>query len=285
MMENKDRPYTEEEFEKLFQESGIDEVAKDYCRKELEERMDSVHDSSSRGFNTLLEAAWHDLLRYSHPNVYAEQRKNGQSHEWSKAFAEATEFYDGRYDKIYMCVQESLDSVEESQRDKELSIFFDNFSDDPVYNRISKKYFREVDGDVWLKRSQQYTKEFHKCVANGKSEIFADAYADECTSEHTEKYCSVFAEIKESALNKGLTDSDSDYFARFCAENYGNETLLTGIRDLKKFFKELWEKEIYYNLILRDEQECGGFVTNSFKKAMREELGLPCLDDSLSSED
>lgn len=284
-MEDKYRTYTSEEFEELFKQSGIDVLAKDYCWKELCELMNSLRDTTLREFNTLREAAWHDLLRFSHPNVYAEQRKNGQSHKWSKAFAEATEYYDGRSDKLYMCIQESFDSVAESERNKELTIFFDNFSNDPVLNKICKQYFYEVDGDEWLKLSKEYTSEFYKCKENGKSDIFADAYADASTSGYLEKYCSVFAEMKESAMNKGLTDSDSEYFARFCAENYGNQTLLISIRDLKKFFNEPWQKEIYYNLILRDEEERTGRITNSYKSAMREELGLPCLDNSISPED
>ena len=134
-----------------------------------------IHQETSRHFGKKHGMMY---LGFSHPNVYAEQRKNGQSHEWSKAFAEATESYDGRNDKLYMCIQESFDSLEEPERDKQLTIFFNHFSEDPVYNRICKKYFWEVDEDVWLKLAQQYTEEFHKCVANNKSEIYADAYAD-----------------------------------------------------------------------------------------------------------
>ena len=284
-MENRDRTYTSEEFEELFKKSGIDVIAKDYCWEELCEWMDSLRDTTLREFNTLREAAWHNLLRFSHPNVYAEQRKNGKSHKWSKAFAEAAESYDGRSDKLYMCIQESFDSVDESERNKELTIFFESFSDDPIFNRISKQYFYKVDCEEWLKLSKEYTSEFYKCKENGKSDIFADAYADASTSGFVEKYCNIFAEIKESATNKGQNDFDSDYFARFCAENYGNQTLLTSIRDFKNFFNESWQKEIYYNLILRDEEERTGRITNSYKIAMREELGLPSNDNAISSED
>ena len=273
-MENRERTYTSEEFEELFKKSGIDVIAKDYCWEELCEWMDSLRDTTLREFNTLREAAWHNLLRFSHPNIYAEQRKNGQSHEWSKAFAEAAESYDGRPDKLYMCIQESFHSVDESERDKELSIFFDSFSNDPILNRISKQYFYEA-ADDWLTLSQKYTEEYHRCIGEGKSDIYADAYADAYTSDYTEKYCNAFAEIKENAIKNGLNEDVSDYFAQFCAGNYGNETLFTGIRDFNKYFKEPWKKEIYYNLILKEEQENGGTITDSFRKAMREELGLP----------
>lgn len=286
-MEDKDRPYTEQEFEELFKQSGIDAIAKDYCWEELCEWIDSLRHKTQREFNTLSEAAWHNLLRFSHPNIYAEQRKNGQSHEWSKEFAQNFELYgENEMDKIIQATYHSLEeNLEEKIAKKELDKFIDHYSDDPILNRICKQYFYEVDGDEWLKLSKAYTSEFYKCKENGKSDIYADAYADAYTSDYTEKYCCVLAEIKESAIKNGLNEDDSDFFARFCARNYGNETLFTGIRDFNKYFKEPWEKEIYYNLILKEEQENGGTITDSFRKAMREELGLPCLDDSVSPKD
>ena len=248
-MEDKDRPYAEEEFEELFKQTGIDVIAKEYCRDELEEWMDSLRDNTLKGFNTLREAAWHNLLRFSHPNIYAEQRKNGQSHEWSTEFAQNFELYgENEMDKIIQATYHSLEeNLEEKIAKKELDKFIDHYSDDPILNRICKQYFYEAVDD-WLNLSKVYTSEFYKCKENGKSDIYADAYADAYTSDYTEKYCSVLAEIKESAISHGLNDSDSDYFARFCAGNYGDETLFTGIRDFNKYFKGLWEKETYYNL-------------------------------------
>ena len=248
-MEDKYRPYTEEEFDKLFYQSGIDEIAKDYCRKELEEWMEIVKKNPLKNFKTFREEAWYDVLRFSHPNVYAEQRKTGQSHEWSKAFAEATESYEGRDDKLYMCIQESFDSLEEQERDKELTLFFDNFSDDPVYNRICKKYFWEVNEDVWLKLSQQYAAEFHKCVANDKSNIFAEAYADKATSNYPEKDRTIYATAFESAVNHGYdswrASSFADYFVEVhkfgCPKLAYPKTIIN--------LEEDWQNDLYNQLI------------------------------------
>lgn len=41
------RPYTEEEFDKLFKESGYPEVVRSYCRVKLIERIDELIDENT----------------------------------------------------------------------------------------------------------------------------------------------------------------------------------------------------------------------------------------------
>ena len=249
-MEDIKRPYTEEEFDGIFKASGIDEIAKDFCKKELEDWMDNVKEHGLKEFKTYREAAWNNLIRYSYPEIYAEQRKHGQSHKWSQAFTEAFSTYDdGREDKLYMCLMEAYDTIEDPEREKELTIFFNHFSEDPVYNGICQRYFKEVESDVWLDLAREYAEEYHKCIAEGKSATYADAYADRATSRYPENDRIVYATAYEAALNHGYepwkASSFADYFVEVNKYGCPRGSYSKSIINLD----EEWQNNLYDQLI------------------------------------
>lgn len=102
------RPFTEEEFDKAFRESGYPEIARRYCREKWEEEYaflisEYVPEDDSTDVEKLLtelkeqedwtsdnvrEEAWSFVVRNEKVNVYVDQRQHGNSHEWAVIFCE-----------------------------------------------------------------------------------------------------------------------------------------------------------------------------------------------------
>ena len=107
-MEEFTRPFTEEEFDKAFRESGYPEIARRYCREKWEEKYaflisEYVPEDDSTDVEKLLtelkeqedwtsdnvrEEAWSFVVRNEKVNVYVDQRQHGNSHEWAVIFCE-----------------------------------------------------------------------------------------------------------------------------------------------------------------------------------------------------
>lgn len=107
-MEEFTRPFTEEEFDKAFRESGYPEIARQYCHDMMLERFNSLmrYEISLMDLNdlpsslnelkkecswttdTVREQAWIELVKSGDIEIYIEQRNHGNSHEWSVIFCE-----------------------------------------------------------------------------------------------------------------------------------------------------------------------------------------------------
>ena len=137
------RPFSDEEFEKVYAETGFDNIGKEYAMQEikrwrehcLEEYIGEDIDlpvpdllvklqaETRMETNCLRDATWRLILENSNIPVYIEQRKNGQSHEWSAAFA--NEYYMGhdniRYiDKMF---REMECQIKDEEFIKELKLY------------------------------------------------------------------------------------------------------------------------------------------------------------------
>lgn len=100
------RPFTEDEFNRIFQESGYPEIARQYCyeewqeyfnaqvtnRKEIIETPEPYIALYKKHFgwtrDTYCEQIWESTKRMIHVEDYVKQRKLGRGHKWAKFYCD-----------------------------------------------------------------------------------------------------------------------------------------------------------------------------------------------------
>lgn len=136
-MEELLRPYTNEELDLLFNETGYPEIARQFVKEEFEKDFNEVltrelrhldrtslenakkdfQESLDTEFDTLREHIWNLTTTYSYVAEYVKQREVGHGHEWAKLFCDnlydvedASEIY--TYWKTYQQLRDSRKDVE-----------------------------------------------------------------------------------------------------------------------------------------------------------------------------
>lgn len=179
-----------------------------------------------------------DYIKY-----YVEESEKGHCHKWCASVAEKS-VTGGNEDGIYRDTYDSLDSVEEKER--ELNIHTNSLSDDPIFRERYKSMFEECLTNL-KENTENYTRVYHSLIAEGKSEVYAHAYAY-VSADYMPLFCEIYAEAYELGIKHGMDSSSAYCFGDFCTEacdqGYENH-----IDSYIKQYHEVWQKELYLKLI------------------------------------
>lgn len=178
---------------------------------------------------------------------YAEEFEKGHSALWAEAYALDKVCFVNE-DEIVRTAYEFIEDKNDAER--ELDIYLNGISDDPLYHSRYKFFFKGHDSDIRI-RTEDYCKTYHSCINAGKSEYYAHAYADSLTEYSGEEYWSVYAQAYDAAKQHGMSDIDAYAFGYKCIE--GTEHgYVSEINLFLKHYKEIWQKKLYLQLIIDD---------------------------------
>lgn len=318
------RPFTEEEFNRIFQDSGYPEIARQYCSEELEETFNSIlnEDLSEDDLknphqliinlktqdgwtaDTIREQSWIYVKENWHVDEYVRQRELGHGHEWAKLFCEELKSSD-------------IDDA---------NLYWNNYCT-LCSNRLRLGMEPEVIHN-WAdccKRDSMSCKEYViavKSLAKGKGEI-VERYIDyqlgsmyEGKTENLFREALHFQEIYDTLIKDGYNQEDAFYYALglsddhypvfyevyrkamrhvekrydawsladFCEDAVVNGTLHE-VRKFKEGFPETWQREIYAGLLVKDMLKSEGAISVLHENAIRKDLDLKPVDKSLTWED
>ncbi len=179
-----------------------------------------------------------DYIRF-----YVEEAEKGHCHKWCDSVAKEGVTY-GNDECIYRIAYDNLESDEEKSR--ELDIHTNSLSNDPIFIERYKSMFEENIPNL-TENTEEYTRIYHSLIHEGKSEVYAHAYAY-VSGDFKPFFCEIYAEAYELATKHGMDSTEAYCFGDFCTEacDQGYEVY---IRDFLKQYNEDWQKEFYLHLI------------------------------------
>ena len=134
---------------------------------------------------------------------YAKEAEKGHCEQWCDTIADKGE-------DDYWAYHDAYDFIEnEEEKEKELSIHAKSLSDDPVFVERYIYLFKEQEENS-NEMAKEYSKAFHKCIDNGKSQNYTHGYAyAESEYHYLEAFCHIFAEAYEEAKEQGKNDEEA----------------------------------------------------------------------------
>ena len=240
---------TESIIKDFFLKTGVDEKYFPYYETELKKSFkafreeypyDENEDDEERAEDEKMEKACiecaNDYIRY-----YVEEREKGHSHNWANYYALGCVSGFDEYELIHDVLYKLEDKEE---KDKELTIHAKSINKEPLFVERFKNMVEWGNPDI-SEKTEEYCCAYHKCIKEGKSEIYAHAYAEAVNdgSYHSDIYASAY----EQGRFHGMNDSDSSLFAKCCTDAYTSGYFLDNIEFFSNF-KEDWQKEYYLNL-------------------------------------
>lgn len=178
-------------------------------------------------------------------NYYVEEAEKGHCHKWCESVAkEGVTYGNGNNECTYRTAYDSLEFDEE--KDRELDIHVNSLSDDPIFRNRYKSMFEEISCNL-KENTEDYTREYHFQISEGKSKVYAHAYAD-VSSKFKPLFCEIYADAYELAIEHGMDSSEAQYFGDFCTEAC-DQDYEVNIDNYLKQYNEDWQKEFYLHLI------------------------------------
>ena len=248
---------TDEIIKGSFDELGLDEKFFPFFEKEvigsfnqswLSLPVDEVSSESlekeKRELSIILDKAKRSI-------IYFTEIEKGHSRDWAATFAKQ-HFDEEECYKVFAAYN-SID--DKNKREKELEIYVNHISDDDIFrdrfkSLIHKGLFFENE------RVVNYTDAYHQCVKNGKSVIYAHAFADEVSKDHygvdKNHVADIYAEAYEMAIKHGMNDICARRFGNYYTETCCNDCWWTSINEFIKKYHEDWQKELYLYLTNKD---------------------------------
>ena len=264
-MENKEI-LTDTMIRNSFNKTGVDEKYYSIYETEAKRCYDSLmkdcpdDDDNLEGSLSLTD----DYIKY-----YVEEAEKGHCHKWCESVAKEGVTY-GNDEFIYRTAYDSLESDEEKSR--ELDIRTNSLSDDPIFRDRYKSMFEESIPNL-IESTEEYTRTYHSLINEGKSDVYAHAYAD-VSNDLKPLFCEIYAEAFELATQHGMDSSEAYRFGDYCTEAY-DYGLWPEIDDYLKKYNETWQKEFYVKLICdeirRNERQ---EISSSLLNDLRKEMGL-----------
>ena len=292
------RPYTEEEFDKLFKESGYPEVVRSYCRVKLIERIDELIDENeinkddslqdvfeswecSYSTSTVREQAWKDLAEYVQD--YQHELDYGQSHEWAKEFAEYRNF-DEPYEETFKKIRQANPPSAVNGLLKLFRHVAQDKGEEYLYFLVLAHY-EGWGGDTTIENIIRGVGKFYPIyqqqLADGHSESYAEAYGEAIIYKGwSEEESYNYAAIIEQAMANG---SDYEQAAEI-AQLLTDEHLCLKEDEFLKEFKEEWQRELYYQQYVERYFSEGERQSIIAKNEVRQRIGLRPLDEHSSTE-
>lgn len=315
------RPFTDEEFNRIFHDSGYPEIARQYCSEELEETFNSILNEelteddlkdvvqlikdlkTEDGWkaDTIREQSWIYVKENSHIDEYVRQRELGHRHEWAKQFCEELIFTDINDTETYWNTFRALRDRFKSEEyiidkkgrllkrkknvlsDSEFILAVKNLAKDE--GEIVERYIG-YQIEMYKGKTADLLKEalrYRKLYESlvGDNEEYAFEYALDLFEEHYP----VFYEVYREAMQHGQKPSDAWSLAHFCEEAAVNGILSLEATKFKKKFVATWQCEIYARLIIKDIVESEGSISTLHENNIRKILDLKPTNKSLTWED
>lgn len=215
------------------------------CYAEFQDDCPDDKDTADDDSNVM----WSIQLSNQYIECYAKEIEKGHSEKWSESFARNS--VSGEKDDIV--VYEALKSVEnKSEKEQELDIHAKSLNEDPLFQQRYKTLVKELDGNS-EEKAKEYSWAYHNCIENGKSDVYAHAYAS-VASEYYERFCKIYARAYEEAISHGQNDSDAMSLGFFCMEA-ADQGVFIMQNEFAKKFKEDWQREFYLRLMCEDCEE------------------------------
>lgn len=211
----------------LFQSDFPDEDDTPYEESNV---MDSIQLASTR-------------IRY-----YAQQAKLGHCHNWAYEYSLRYDYDD---DELIRLLLDSLGETDD--KEAELDIYLNSISPDPIFKERFT-YLLNQEGYHLKSSALDYCQHYRKCINNGKSDLYARAYADANDYEYSPEYWDVFAKAYVEAINHGDNHINSFRFGDLCVTGTANGFLSLSKNDLS-IIEQDWQKTYLSNLIREDWQE------------------------------
>ena len=209
--------HSDEELKKIFQrEAGTTENSEYFINK-YHETYTNVEDDE--GFLEEGEILKDAVLKYYiefYLQKFLELIQNGHCLEWADALAEHIESEEERtIGETYLKLKKKDPDLAKEQ----LEVYCKSLGKgDPLFIEYYIYLLDEHEPYDAVEYSENYVKAYRKKIAEGKSEIFAQAYAEtKSTDSYTDFYCHIRAESYERAIN----DGKSENYAWIYSDKYG----------------------------------------------------------------
>ena len=260
---------TESMIRTSFEETGIDEkyypiydkIAKRY-----------FEDLSKEGSNEE-EQTEEDNYAISSLNLadeyitfYVKEAEKGHCEQWCDTIAEKGE-------DDYWAYYDAYDFIEnEEEKEKELLIHAKSLSEDPVFVERYIYLFKEQEENSY-KMAEEYSKAFHKCIDNGKSQNYAHGYAYAVSeNNYMDEYCKIFAEAYDLAKEQNKNDDEAISFGDFCTDVLDQGIYSFLKTEFLRKYHEDWQLDFYYQKICEEEKDKNRTLTQNERNEIREEI-------------
>ena len=136
-------------------------------------------------------------------SYYVREAEKGHCEQWCDTIADKGE-------NDYWAYHDAYDFIDnEEQKEKELSIHANSLSEDPVFVERYIYLFKLLEENSY-EMAKEYSKAFHHCIDNGKSQYYAQGYAYAVSEyNYLEPFCHIFAEAYEAAKEQGKNDDEA----------------------------------------------------------------------------
>ena len=243
---------TDSIIQNLFLKTGVDEKYYSYYETDLKNRFKDFRktypyeedlDEEERAEDEKMEKACIECAN-NYIKYYVEEREKGHGHNWAHFYALRRICEDVEYKLIHYV----LDKLDDEEKDKELTIHAKSINKDPIFVERFK-YIIENSNCKYSEKAEEYCCAYHKCIEDGKSEIYAHAYAD-AVNNGFQGYSGIYAEAYEEAKGHGMNDGKANSFGVFCkcATENGLYSDIE-IENFKKIYQEKWQREFYLQLV------------------------------------
>lgn len=302
------RPYTEAELLAKFENAGFDESIWNFCQdiyynyqtylendfgwlrdgETIEQLIINLKEDEGWESESTREEAWRQAMSKEHIEVYLDQRAKGHGHHWSWIAALELD-WDGNisWDEVIR----HLKTIDESLAKKEIEIFLNRLSEGKpeAYRKFleelisPKGYSKRLDEVEACAKSflDVYTRLYDQFIKLGCDHDEIYNYAKDLAEDHYE----IFHRAYMAAIEHKATAKDSYRFADKVEEIQVNGLLPLEFKEFCKEFKEVWQREFYYTLMVEACTEKGEHIGVVCKNQLRESLGLPPLNETLTYED
>jgi hypothetical protein len=198
---------------------------------------------------------------------YAKEAEKGHCEQWCDTIAEKGE-------ADYWAYRDAYDFIEdEEEKEKKLLIHAKSLSEDPVFVERYIYLFKEPEENSF-EMAKEYTKAFHKCIDNGKSQNYANGYAYAVSeNNYLDDFCKIFAEAYDLAKQHDKNDDEAISFGELCTDvlDQGIYSFLKK-EHLKKYHED-WQLEFYYKKICEEEeQDRNRALAQDERNEIREEI-------------
>ena len=250
------RQLTDELIRDVFFKTGFDEryfpvyegkvkQAYDELQQDLPDD-DETTDEESNVFRSIRRA--NDYIAY-----YVEEIEKGHGDTWAASIADNRGIEDE-----FDIVQKAYNTIEnEDEKEKELDIYINSLSEDPIFRERYKSLF--LDGDFYpQEKAAEYCEIYHRCIKAGKSAIYAHAFANEANNyfdergtHYTEHFVDIHAEAVEQAIEHGMDEDLAYSFGECCSDVCANGSWWMTSNYLNEYHED-WQKEFFLYLANKD---------------------------------
>ncbi|MEI7676414.1 MAG: hypothetical protein WCJ03_06525 [Bacteroidales bacterium] len=220
MTDDKKTAHKETELLAIFEENKFDKrylsnflAYYNLCFGELYHDMKDDSDEYLEPGYTIQASALSISLEYM--NTFIDLINKGHGEKWAHEMAHTCEDVErGAYHTYF-----DMKANDPEQAEKELVIYCKGLGGDELFEKYFLYLFREMeDPDCIFAKATTYSETYRKLIKNGKTEIYAQQYADLQAEDYHRIYCEDYAYSYE----KALINNKSIEYAKLYAEEYAS---------------------------------------------------------------